>query len=78
MPILIGLLGVVLDIVLKAVTRKPEMADVFTPIVRSLIPALSQAAGETPAETAQRRTDAEAIFDKWKDSPVPGATLPPA
>ena len=75
MAILIGLLGVVLDIVLKAVTRKPDMAEVFTPIVKSLIPALSQMAGETPAETAARRSEADAIFAKWADKPVPGATV---
>lgn len=64
-PLLLLVLGQVLDIALKAVIRDPKQADVFTPILGSLVPAMSQAAGETAAETAARRSAAEAIFSKW-------------
>jgi len=69
-PLLLVVLGQVLDIALKAVLRDPKQGDIFTPIIGSLVPAMSQAAGETPAETAARRSAAEAIFQKWADKPI--------
>jgi len=64
-PLLIAILGQVLDIALRAVAKDPKQGDVFTPILGSLVPALSQAAGETAAETEARRKAAEAVFSKW-------------
>jgi len=64
-PLLLVVLGQVLDIALKAVVRDPKQGDVFTPIIGAIVPALSQAAGETAAETAARRSAAEATFSKW-------------
>ena len=64
-PLLVLILGQVLDVALKAITKDPKQGEVFTPILGSLLPALSQAAGETAAETEARRKAAEAIFSKW-------------
>lgn len=69
-PLLLVVLGQVLDIALKAVLRDPKQGDLFTPIISSLVPAMSQAAGETAAETEARRKSAEAIFSKWADKPI--------
>ena len=66
-PLLLVVLGQVLDIALKAVLRDPKQGDIFTPIISSLVPALSQAAGETAAETEARRKAAEAVFAKWSE-----------
>ena len=64
-PLLLFGLGQVLDIALKAILRDPKQGEVFTPIITTLVPVLSQAAGETAAETEARRKAAEAIFSKW-------------
>ena len=64
-PLLLFGLGQILDIALKAILKDPKQGEFFTPIISSLVPAMSQAAGETAAETEARRKSAEAIFSKW-------------
>ncbi len=61
-PLLLGLVGQVLDILIGAVAKNPSLTGIVPKLIAKLIPVLSQAAGETPEETAARRADAEAIF----------------
>lgn len=68
-PVLLFLIGQAADILIKAILRKPELEIHVAPIIQGLIPLMSQAAGETAAETKQRQDDAEAIFKKHEVIP---------
>lgn len=61
---LIALFGQILDVAVTAITKKPEYAPHLTPTLVTIVGALSQAAEETPEQTAARRRAAEAIFAK--------------
>lgn len=68
-PALLVILANVVDIVLGAILKKPELAPKLGPLVTKLLPALSQAAGETPEQTAARREEAESVFARWAEPP---------
>ncbi len=61
-PLLLGIVGQVIDILIGAISRDPSLTGIVPKLLSKLIPVLSQAAGETPEQTAARRADAEAIF----------------
>lgn len=68
-PVLLVLLGNVVNILLKAVIKKPELDIDVSGIIRDIIPVLSQSAGETAAETKARQLHAEEVFNKYANLP---------
>lgn len=68
-PILLVLLGQAVNILLKAVIKKPELDIDVSGVIKEIIPVLSQVAGETKEETDARRKKAEEVFDKYKNLP---------
>ncbi len=60
--ILLALIGEVLDIVLGLLTKNPDQPPIISKLLAKLIPLFSRAAGETPEQTEERRTRADAIF----------------
>ena len=70
------ILAQVLDVLVAAVTKHPEYAPHLGPLIANILPALSQATGETAEQTAARRAAAEAIFAQWSQPIV--APGPPA
>jgi len=67
--VLIVLLGQVVQVLLKAVLKNPDLVPDVSRIIAAILPALSKATGETPEETEARRAAAEAIFAKWETKP---------
>lgn len=80
-PYLILVLAQIVDVLVVAVTKRPELAPHLGTTIANILPALSQAAGETPEQTAGRRAAAEAIFAKQSEpigvtaSPPPPVTI---
>lgn len=68
-PVLLVLLGQAVNILLKAVIKKPELDIDVSGVIKEIIPVLSQVAGETAEETKQRQDAAEAIFKKHEVIP---------
>jgi hypothetical protein len=64
-PLIVAVLAQVLDVLIGALTKHPEFEPHLGPLIATILPALSQAAGETAEQTAARRTAAEAIFAKY-------------
>jgi hypothetical protein len=73
-PALLIILAQVLDVLVTAITERPEYSPHLGPLIGNILPALSQAAGETAEQTAARRAVAETIFAKWSE---PITALPP-
>lgn len=71
-PLLVWALTSVVDILLKYVLKKPEMADMVAPLLAKLVPVLSRATEETPEETAKRLSDHDAMVAKYAQPPVAG------
>lgn len=59
---ILALIGEIADIVLGYVLKEPNPPAVFTTILGKIVPVLSQATGETPEQTAERRSRVEAVF----------------
>lgn len=68
---LIPVFAQIIDLVVTALTKHPEYAPHLGPVLTNTIAAMSQAAGETPEQTATRRAAAEAIFAKQSQPIVP-------
>ena len=62
MPLLATLLGELADLIVGYLLKEPNAPPIFTTILGKIIPALSQATGETAEQTAARRVAVEAIF----------------
>ena len=61
-PILLVLVGEVLDIVLGLFLKNPNQPPIMSKLLGRLVPIFSRAAGETPEQTEERRARAEAVF----------------
>lgn len=67
MPALVALaplFGQLIDLLVTTLTKDPATAPHLGPVLVTVMGALSQASGETAAQTQARRTAAEAIFVK--------------
>lgn len=73
--ILLALVGEVLDIVLGLILKNPDQPPIISKLLAKLVPLFSKAAGETPEQTEERRTRAEAIFAAHAD-PIVGTKVP--
>jgi hypothetical protein len=76
-PALLIILAQVLDVLVAALTKHPEYAPHLGPLIGNILPTLSQAAGESPEQTAARRASAEGIFAKWSEPILPPAPVQP-
>lgn len=65
----------ILDIILKNKAKNPDNALQVGPTIGKLIKIVSVAAGETPAETAERLADHDALVKLYAAGPPPGANL---
>lgn len=70
-PILLVLVGEVLDIVLGLFLKNPNQPPIMSKLLGRLVPIFSKAAGETPEQTEERRARAEAVFSAHSD-PIVG------
>jgi len=76
---ILGIIGAavqILDILIKRNAKDPATAPQFAPITTTLIGIVSQAAEETPQETAKRMADHDALIAQYAGGPPPGAKLP--
>jgi hypothetical protein len=76
-PLLLFAIGQLGDIVIKALTKKPELTPIFSPLLNGLVTMASQAAGETQEETAARRSAHEALIKQFAAAPPAAATPKP-
>jgi hypothetical protein len=70
MPAILIVIANVIDVLIGAITKHPEYEPHLGPVISNLIPVLSQAAGETPAQTAARRTTNDAVVALYANAPV--------
>ena len=70
--LLLGSLVQIADIVLGVVSKNPATAPQFGPLMGKLVGVMSQAAGETPEQTAKRLADHDALVAQY------GTAAPPS
>jgi hypothetical protein len=71
MPGIVILIANIVDILVGVLTKHPEYEPHLGPVIAGLIPVLSQAAGETPEQTAARRAANDAVIAQYANAPLP-------
>ncbi len=69
--ILLALIGEILDIILGLFLKNPDQPPILSKLLARIVPIFSRVAGETPEQTEERRSRAEAIFAAHSD-PIAG------
>jgi hypothetical protein len=75
-PLLLFVAGQLGDILLRFLTKKPELAGTFSGVLGGVVALASQAAGETVDETAERRAAHDAAIKQFGLAAPPPAATP--
>lgn len=74
-PLVASLAVNLVDIILKRAAKNPAEAPQLAGVVAPMIEVLSQAAEETPDQTAKRLANHDALVAQYAAAPPPGVNL---